>query len=154
MKKQLLLFAFSALALTSCSDDDNIQGYEMDMMKGDWKVSKRETISGKDDKTVINTEVPVGCVAKNNTYFGTDYSTSFTSYAGTGSDCSINGFSSGTYTYDTETKDLVINYKNDSPRKYRIVILTSSEMRIKQMYDNIDQNGDMIPDAEYVSYKR
>ncbi len=153
MKKQLLLFAFSALALTSCNDDD-IQDYELDMMKGDWKVSKRETISGKDDKTVINTEVPVGCVAKNNTHFDTDYSTSFTSYSGTGANCNISGTSSGTYTYDTETKDLVINYKNDSPRKYRIVILTSSEMRIKQMYDNVDQDGDTIPDAEYVTYKR
>jgi hypothetical protein len=153
MKKQLLLFAFSALALTSCSDDD-IQGYEMDMMKGDWKISKREVVSGKDDKTVISTYTPTGCEAKNNTYFGTDYSTTFTSYSGVGANCNINGFNSGTYSYDTDTKNLVINYDNDSPRKYQIVILTSSEMRIKQMYDNIDQNGDLVPDAEYVSYKR
>jgi hypothetical protein len=32
MKKQLLLFAFSALALTSCKD--NLEAYEMDIMKG------------------------------------------------------------------------------------------------------------------------
>jgi hypothetical protein len=154
MKKQLLLLAFSALALTSCKDDDDIQAYEMDMMKGDWKISKREVVSGKDDKTVIQTSIPTGCSIKDNTFFRTDYYTSFTSYSGTGADCQVSGSSEGTYTYDTETKDLVINYKNDSPRKYRIVILTSSEMRIKQMYDNIDQDGDMIPDAEYVSYKR
>jgi hypothetical protein len=153
MKKQLLLFAFSALALTSCEDDD-IQGYEMDMMKGDWKISKREVVSGKDDKTVFNTTVPMGCEAKNNTYFSTDFSTSYTAYTGAGTDCQVAAVNEGTYDYNAETKDLVIKYKNDSERKYKIVILTSSEMRIKQMYDNIDQNGDQIPDAEYVSYKR
>jgi hypothetical protein len=153
MKKQLLLFAFSALALTSCSDDD-IQGYEVDMMKGDWKISKKEVISGKDDKTVISTETPTGCATKNNLEFRTDYYTSYTTYGGVGADCQINSKIEGTYDYDTETKDLTIKYVNDSPRKYRIVILTSSEMRIKQMYDNIDQNGDMVVDAEYVSYKR
>lgn len=153
MKKQLLLLAFSALALTSCEDDD-IQAYEMDMMKGDWKISKREVISGKDDKTVIQTFVPTGCSAKDNTFFRTDYYTSFTSYAGVGTDCQVSGSSEGNYTYNTETKELIINYKNDSPRKYQMVILTSSEMRIKQMYDNVDMDGDLIPDAEYVSYKR
>jgi hypothetical protein len=54
MKKQLLLFAFSALALTSCKDD-NMQAYEMDILKGDWKRSKTEIISGKDNKTVLLT---------------------------------------------------------------------------------------------------
>ncbi|GAA5090294.1 hypothetical protein GCM10023210_16190 [Chryseobacterium ginsengisoli] len=154
MKKQLLLFAFSALALTSCKKDDDIQGYEMDMMKGDWKISKREVISGKDDKTVISTSTPTGCSVKDNLEFRTDYFTSYTTYGGTGADCQVTSKIDGTYDYNSETKDLTIKYTNDSPRKYRIVILTSSEMRIKQMYDNIDQNGDLIVDAEYVSYKR
>lgn len=154
MKKQLLLLAFSALALSSCKDDDDIQGYEMDMMKGDWKISKKEVISGKDDKTVIQTETPTGCSIKDNTFFRTDYFTSFTSYSGTGADCQVSGSSEGTYTYDTETKQLVISYKNETPVVYRVVILTSSEMRFKQISDNIDQDGDTIPDAEYVSYKR
>ncbi|WP_449398696.1 lipocalin family protein [Chryseobacterium wanjuense] len=154
MKKQLLLlFAFSALALTSCEDDD-IQGYEMDMMKGDWKTSKIEVISGKDDKTVISTDTPTGCSAKNITYFNTDYSTSYTYYSGVGADCQLNGKSEGTYTYDTETKDLTINYVNDSSRPYKVVVLTSSEMRLKQMFDNIDQNGDLIIDYTYITYKR
>jgi len=154
MKKQLLLLAFSALALTSCKDDDDIQAYEMDMMKGEWKISKTEVISGKDDKTVIQTSVPTGCSTKDNIFFRTDYFTSYTSYAGVGADCQVNGSSEGTYTYNSETKDLVINYTNDSPRPYKIVILTSSEMRIKQMFGNIDQDGDLVPDVEYISYKR
>ena len=153
MKKQLLLFAFSALALTSCSDDD-IQGYEMDMMKGEWKTVKSEVISGKDDKTVISTDVPTGCSAKNITEYRTDYYTAYTAYSGVGADCQMNSKNEGTYDYNTETKDLIIKYKNDSPRKYQIVILTSSEMRLKQMYDNIDQNGDQVIDVTYISYKR
>ncbi|WP_027378463.1 lipocalin-like domain-containing protein [Chryseobacterium daeguense] len=153
MKKQLLLFAFSALALTSC-EDDNIQAYEMDMMKGDWKTSKIEVISGKDDKTVISTYTPTGCSAKDNTYFNTDYSTSYTAYTGVGADCQEDEKSEGTYTYNTDTKDLVINYKNDSSRPYKVVVLTSTEMRLKQMYDNIDQDGDLVIDYTYISYKR
>lgn len=153
MKKQLLLFAFSALTLASCEDEDT-QAYEMDMMKGDWKISKTETISGKDDKTVIDTYTPTGCEAKNNAYFSTDYSTSYTEYSGTGADCQVAAVSAGTYEYNSETKDLTIKYKNESPMKFKIVILTSSEMRMKQTSDNIDMNGDTIPDAIYVSYKR
>ncbi|WP_415326673.1 lipocalin family protein [Chryseobacterium sp. MMS23-Vi53] len=153
MKKQLLLFAFSALALSSCSDDD-IQGYEMDMMKGEWKTVKREVISGKDDKTVISTDVPTGCSAKNITEYRTDYYTSYSAYTGVGADCQLNTKSEGTYDYNTDTKELVIKYKNDSPRKYQVVVLTSSEMRLKQMFNNIDENGDMIIDVSYISYKR
>jgi len=63
MKKHLLLFAFSALALTSCEDDD-VQGYELDMLKGEWKTVKTEVISGADNKTVINTMIPSGCETK------------------------------------------------------------------------------------------
>ncbi|WP_370898270.1 lipocalin family protein [Chryseobacterium gossypii] len=153
MKKQLLLFAFSALALTSC-DDDDIKGYELDMMKGDWKTSKTEVISGKDNKTVISSDTPTGCSAKNITYFSTDYSTSYTYYTGSGADCQINGKSEGTYTYDTDTKNLNIQYTNDSERKYQVVILTNTELRLKQLFDNIDQDGDQVIDTTYISYKR
>jgi hypothetical protein len=153
MKKQLLLFAFSALALTSCQDDD-IQAYEMDMMKGDWKTVKTEVIDGKDDKTVIDVMIPSGCSTKNVTEFRTDYYTSYSAYTGIGADCQLASKSEGTYTYDTETKEMVIKYKNDSERRYQVVILTSSELRLKQKFDNIDQNGDMVPDVTYISYTR
>ncbi|MGE4513242.1 MAG: lipocalin family protein [Chryseobacterium sp.] len=153
MKKQLLLFAFSALALSSCQDDD-IQAYEMDMMKGEWKTSKTEVISGKDDKTVIETDVPSGCSAKNITEYRTDYYTSYTAYTGTGADCQVSYKSEGTYEYDTETKNLIIKYDNDSSRKYQVVVLTSSEMKLKQMFGNIDQDGDLVVDYTYISYKR
>lgn len=153
MKKQLLLFAFSALALSSCQDDD-IQAYEMDMMKGEWKTSKTEVISGKDDKTVIETDVPSGCSAKNITEYRTDYYTSYTAYTGTGTNCQVSYKSEGTYEYDTETKNLIIKYDNDSSRKYQVVVLTSSEMKLKQMFGNIDQDGDQVVDYTYISYKR
>jgi hypothetical protein len=153
MKKQLLLFAFSALALTSCEDDD-IQAYEMDMMKGEWKTSKTEVISGKDDETVISTDTPTGCSAKNITEFRTDYYTAYTAFSGVGADCQMNSKNEGTYEYNTDTKDLTIKYNNDSSRPYKVVVLTSTEMRIKQLYDNIDQDGDMVIDYTYISYKR
>ncbi|WPO81479.1 lipocalin family protein [Chryseobacterium sp. JJR-5R] len=153
MKKQLLLFAFSALALTSCEDDD-IKGYEMDMMKGEWKTSKTELISGKDDKTVIDTVVPVGCSAKNITEYRTDYYAAYSAYAGVGTDCQLSAKSEGTYEYNADTKELVIKYDNDSSRKYQVVVLTSSEMKLKQMFGNVDEDGDQIIDVTYISYKR
>ncbi|WP_449387778.1 lipocalin family protein [Chryseobacterium lineare] len=155
MKKQLLLFAFafSALSLSSCQDDDT-QAYEMDMMKGEWKTSKTEVISGKDDKTVIETDVPTGCSAKNITEYRTDYYTAYSAYTGTGADCQLSYKSEGTYEYDTDTKDLTVKYTNDSPRKYKVIVLTSSEMKLKQMFGNIDQDGDQVIDNTYISYKR
>ncbi|ASW74061.1 hypothetical protein IQ37_07545 [Chryseobacterium piperi] len=153
MKKQLLLFAFSALVLTSC-EDDNIQAYELDMMKGEWKTSKTEIISGKDNKTVITSETPSGCSVKNITTFRTDYFTSFTSYFGVGADCQQNAVSEGTYTYNTETKDLTITYKNSAELKYRVVILNSTELRLQQLFGNIDVNGDSVVDINYITYKR
>ncbi|WP_292008589.1 lipocalin family protein [Chryseobacterium sp.] len=153
MKKQLLLFAFSALALTSCEDDD-IEAYELDMMKGDWKTSKIEIISGKDDKTVIFSETPSGCSVKDNTQFRTDYYTSYTSYSGTGADCQPNQTVEGTYTYDPDTKDMTITYNDGSALQYRVVILTNSELKLMQLAGNIDVDGDQIVDNNYITYKR
>lgn len=153
MKKQLLLFAFSAFVLSSCEDDD-IQAYEMDMMKGEWKISKTEVISGKDDKTVLGTTVPTGCETKNTIEYRTDFYTSFSAYTSVGTDCQLTYKSEGTYDYDTETKNLTIKYTNDSPRPYQVVVLTSSEMKLKQKFDNIDQNGDQVIDCTYISLKR
>ncbi|MCT2408877.1 lipocalin family protein [Chryseobacterium antibioticum] len=110
MKKQLLLFAFSALALTSCKDD-NIEAYELEMMSGDWKMVKRETISGKDNKTVLSTETPSDCESKNLLHFRSDYYTSYTYYSGTGTDCQMTGKTEGKYTYNEESK--LLSIKND-----------------------------------------
>ncbi|MBB6369540.1 lipocalin family protein [Chryseobacterium shigense] len=154
MKKQLLLFAFSALALTSCKDD-NIEAYELEMMSGDWKVSKIETISGKDNKTVIKTETPSACEAKNILHFRSDYYTSYTFYAGTtAADCIQAGITEGKYTYTEESKLLSIKNDNDTERWYRVEVLTSHDLKLAHLFGTSDQNGDGIADLTYVSYKR
>lgn len=152
MKKYLLLFAFSALALTSCEDDD-IQNYELDMLKGEWKTTKAEIISGKDNKTVISTDTPTGCNAKSTTEFRTDYYAAYNAFSGTGNNCT-GSKTEGKYTYNTDSKELVIKYDNDSERKYKIVILSSTELRLMEMFDSIDVDGDLIPDLTYISFKR
>lgn len=153
MKKQLLLFAFSAMALTSCEDDD-IKAYEMDMLKGDWKVSKTETISGKDNKTVLVTDSPTGCDAKNTLHFRTDNYVSYTYYSGVGADCQLNGKSEGKFSYDEETKDLFIHFDNEAADNYKVVILSSTELKIMQLFGNPDVNGDGINDINYTTFKR
>ncbi|PKF73482.1 lipocalin family protein [Chryseobacterium sp. PMSZPI] len=153
MKKQLLLFAFSALALTSCKDDD-LQAYEMDMMKGDWKEVKTEIISGKDNKTVIKSFPTVGCATKNTLFFRTDFYVSYTAYTGTGADCQMNGKSEGKYTYDQESKTLGIKFDNEENIDYRVDILTNRDLRLAQKSGNLDMDGDKIPDITYITYKR
>jgi len=152
MKKHLLLFAFSALALTSCEDDD-IQGYEMDMLKGEWKTVKTEVVSGADPNAVIQTIIPSGCETKNTLEFRTDYYTSYNAFTGTGADCNSTK-TEGTYTYDHETKSLVTRFDNDTDRPYRVVILSNSELKLMTLSDNIDQNGDTELDFVYITYKR
>ncbi|MCW3168253.1 lipocalin family protein [Chryseobacterium sp. 09-1422] len=152
MKKYLLLFAFSALALSSCEDDD-VESFELDMLKGEWKETKEEVISGKDNKTVINSIVPTGCSAKSTTEFRIDYYAAYTAVTGIGATCT-SAKTEGTYTYDAEKKILVIKYNNDNERPYRVDILSSSELRLVELFDSIDYDGDQVPDQVYRSYKR
>ncbi|MCD1117720.1 lipocalin-like domain-containing protein [Chryseobacterium turcicum] len=152
MKKHLLLFAFSALALTSCEDDD-VQGYEMDMLKGEWKTVKMEVISGKDNTTVLQTYTPTGCEAKSTTEFRTDYYASYTDFSGVGAACTSQK-TEGTYTYSNESKELVTKYVNDNENKYKVIILSNTELRLMQMFGNVDINGDMVIDVTYITYKR
>jgi hypothetical protein len=152
MKKYLLLFAFSALALSSCEDDD-VESFELDMLKGEWKETKEEVISGKDNKTVINSIVPTGCNAKSTTEFRIDYYAAYTAVTGIGATCT-SAKTEGTYTYDAEKKILVIKYNNDNERPYRVDILSSSELRLVELFDSIDYDGDQVPDQVYRSYKR
>ncbi|KXH81290.1 lipocalin-like domain-containing protein [Chryseobacterium kwangjuense] len=153
MKKQLLLFAFSALALTSCKDD-NIEAYELEMMSGDWKISKIEIISGKDNKTVLKTELPSECEAKNILHFRTDYYTSLTYYSKVGLECQMAGKTEGTYTYTEESKLMSIKNTNDTERWYRVEVLTSKDMKLAQLFGAYDYNDDDTDDLIYISYKR
>lgn len=153
MKKRLLLFAFSALALSSCKEEDDIQQYEMDMLKGEWKTAKMEIVSGKDEKNVITLAVPTGCDANSTTEFRIDYYTAYNALSGVANSCTSNK-TEGTYEYNTETKMLVIKYENESPRPYKVVYLNNTELKLLQMYDNIDYDGDFIIDKIYTTYKR
>ncbi|MGC5743909.1 lipocalin family protein [Chryseobacterium sp. NFX27] len=153
MKKQLLLFAFSALALTSCKDD-NIEAYELEMMSGDWKVSKIEIISGKDNKTVLETESPSDCQAKDILHFRSDYYTSYTYYSAIGLECQMSGKTEGKFTYTEESKLMSIKNDNDTERWYRVEILTSQDLKLAHLFGTFDQNGDGTDDLTYVTYKR
>ncbi|KAA2220620.1 lipocalin-like domain-containing protein [Chryseobacterium sediminis] len=156
MKKQLLLFAFSALALTSCKDD-NLEAYDMEIMKGDWKEVKREVISGKDNKTVLYTETLTGCATKNTLFLRTDYYVSYTAYTGTGADCTPSPKTEGRYTYDADSKVIGIKFgegEEESPITYRVDMLTGKDFRLAQKSGLFDMDGDKIPDIPYVTYKR
>ncbi|AZA54358.1 lipocalin family protein [Chryseobacterium sp. G0201] len=156
MKKQLLLFAFSALALTSLSscEDDDVQGYDLDTLKGEWKNVKTEIVSGKDNKTVLDLYTYSGCELKNTTLFRTDYSTTYTYYSGVGADCQISQNGQGKYTYDAETKDMVITYDDNVQLKFKVIVLSSSELKLMQVPSSGDFNGDTINDLTYTTFKR
>ncbi|KYH07894.1 MULTISPECIES: lipocalin family protein [Chryseobacterium] len=153
MKKQLLLFAFSALALTSCKDD-NLEAYDMDIMKGDWKEVKREVISGKDNKTVLYTETLTGCATKNTLFLRTDYYVSYTAYTGEGANCTPAPKTEGRYTYDADSKIIGIKLGDEGSVNYRIDMLTAKDLKLAQQSGIFDMDGDKIPDIPYVTYKR
>ncbi|HCN49069.1 MAG TPA: hypothetical protein DIT10_08240 [Chryseobacterium sp.] len=151
MKKQLLLFAFSTLAITSCKD--NLEAYDMEVMQGDWKEVKREIISGKDNK-VLFTETLTGCEAKNTLFLKTDYYVSYTAYTGTGTTCNVSEKSEGRYTYDAGSKVIGIKLGQEGSINYKIEVLTSKDLKMSQQSGLIDMNGDKVPDIPYVTYKR
>lgn len=152
MKKYLLLFAFSALALSSCEDDD-IQNYELDMLKGEWKTTKSEVVSGKDLKTVLSTDTPTGCSAKSTTEFRIDYYAAYTAVTGVGASCTSTK-TEGKYSYDAEEKLLTIQYDNNDIFVFKVIILSNTEMKLMTMIGNIDQNGDKVIDFTQISYVR
>lgn len=152
MKKYLLLFAFSALALSSCEDDD-IQNYELDMLKGEWKTTKSEVVSGKDLKTVLSTDTPTGCSAKSTTEFRIDYYAAYTAVTGVGASCTSTK-TEGKYSYDAEEKLLTIKYDNNDIFVFKVIILSNTEMKLMTMIGNIDQNGDKVIDFTQISYVR
>lgn len=153
MKKHLLLFAFSALALNSCKDDD-VYGYELDLLKGDWKTEKTEIISGADNVTVLSTDVPTACSTKSTINFNTNNQIKILTYSGGNINACTSYLTEGTFTYDENTKDLVMDLNGSGKQPYEVVILSSSELRLKQKSDNIDINGDMKIDVTYISLKR
>jgi len=153
MKKHLLLIAFSALALNSCKDDDDL-GYELDLLKGDWKTEKTEIISGADNTTVLSSDVPTGCSTKSTINFNTNNQIRIHTYSGVNvNSCSVL-LSEGTFTYNEETKDLVMNIDGNGSQPFEVVILSSSELRLKQKSGNIDINGDQKIDVSYINLKR
>lgn len=152
MKKHLLLFAFSALALNSCKDDD-VYGYELDLLKGDWKTEKTEIISGADNTTVLYTDVPTGCSTQSKINFNTNNQIKIHTYTGAGSSCSL-VYTTGTFTYNEETKEMIMDINGAGKQPYEVVILSSSELRLKQKSGNIDMNGDMKIDVTYIKFKR
>lgn len=152
MKKLLLLFTFSALALTSCEDEDT-QGLEIDMLKGTWKIAKTEVISGVNENIVISTDVPTGCFAKSAYEFRTDLYAAYTAVSGFGNNCnSIK--TEGKYVYDAEKKLMKITLDGDIERSYKVLILSSSELRLQTLTNNIDQNGDLVIDSQYISFTK
>lgn len=148
MNKKLLLTFASALVILSCrKDDDSIQTPEQQLV-GTWKTIKTVKISGKDN-SIISTTNASGCSASDTFQFTSDKKIIFKLHAvpSESSTCSLVETATGTYSYNSTSKNITIAYLGDYTENINIYSLNNSELVTFEALDR-DYNGDGINDNE------
>lgn len=152
MKKYVLFIPFLALSLSSCEDED-IRAKDINLLQGTWKIAKTEITSGVDENIIISTDIPTGCFAQSAYEFRTDLYAAYTGVSGFGNNCN-SVKTEGNFMYDEENKIMNIALKGDKARQYKILVLSSTELKLMSLTDNIDQNGDLEIDIPVLSFKK
>lgn len=137
MRKKLTLLSLSALAILSCSKDDENNDVSI---VGVWKESKTVIYNGANN-SVLNTEFPDDCDKKNTYEFtsgGLLNIKTFYTQSGTGL-CIEDGTSSESYTYNPETKKIVVGGETSD-----VLSLTNNELQV--VVDMDDENNDGVDD--------
>lgn len=120
MRSIILFIISTALLLVSCSkDDDHIS--EKDMIVGNWKATRTLNINSNNE-IIYTSEDITGCDAELTFELLQDGKFNYKTY------CDGTKIKPGTYTYNENTKELVLNYDTGSPETFKVHSVTSTEL--------------------------
>lgn len=133
-----MMLSLGVAIVMSCSSDDDATDSQASIV-GTWKESKTVIYNGSNN-AVLDTELPDECDKKNSYEFTSAGQLNTTIYyTQSGGVCAIDGTDSEAYTYNSETKKIVVNGETTD-----VLSLTSNELQI--VVDLNDENGDGIDD--------
>ena len=140
MKKLLLMAVVAGFALTACKKDDD----EVPSIVGTWKVNKYtyKYANGK-----FETETPDACEAKTNITFKEGGSLINDEYY-SGSGTCKSDYSTGTYNYKENEKDLYVSLDGNTMR-FKVITINNFELVLLGEKDDYDGDG---KDDEYTMY--
>ena len=143
--KNILKVLF-ALTIMSCNSDRDPIEEEISLV-GTWKIEKTTTISGVDQKTVLNEENPDTCKQKSTYQYTADQKYIVSEFNNTITGCEQSSFTT-TYSYNDVQKILSIGLSTAQMQE-----LTANRLVIF-VADNYDYNGDGTLDFLRYTYKR
>ena len=148
--KKILLLGIASLTIFSCRSDGDSETSK-NSLSGTWHPVEWGIKSGKDDSKIQWDEFD-SCEKKTKVQFTSQkvIQTNFNSMAN--GSCIEEAIPDATYSYDNNTKDLVINYASGA-EKFKILILTANEMHV-QLDVVWDKDGDGINDKYMKVYKK
>lgn len=133
MKKILILAVVAGFAITSCKNDDE----ETPPIVGTWKINKSTYKYG--DGT-SDTEIPDACESKSNFTFKEDGVLINDEYYISGSSTCTPDYSTGSYSYNENEKNLYLNF-DGSTETFKVITLNNSELVLAGEKDDYDGDG-------------
>lgn len=152
--KKILLTTLAIGLLVSCrKDDENKNNNDAVSITGTWKAVKKEVISGKDMKRILETELSNECQKNSRFEFTTDNKYNVVAYDNFAGKCVIEDQFSISYSYNSTTKKLAIKHSSSEAYEGTVEQLTTTKLQIMGEYLG-DYDKDGINDYERTYYER
>ncbi len=127
----------SSLALLSCKKDD--EETAINNLVGTWKPTKSVVYSGANNSVLLSQNTN-SCESKSRIELTLDNRVNTHTYSLEGTQCIDDGASSGTYSYDDNTKKLTVTMDGETST-HIVRSLTSSEMQLEMYLDDFNNDG-------------
>ena len=127
----------SSLALLSCKKDD--EETAINNLVGTWKPTKSVVYSGANNSVLLSQNTN-SCESKSRIELTLDNRVNTHTYSLEGTQCIDDGASSGTYTYDPNTKKITVVLDGETTTT-TVRNLTSTEMQLEMYYEDLDSDG-------------
>lgn len=152
--KKILLTTLAIGLLVSCrKDDDNNNSNDIASIVGTWKAVKKEVISGKDMKKILEIELSNDCQKSSTFEFTTDNKYNVVSYDNFAGKCVIEDQFSISYSYNSTTKKLTVKHSSAEAYEGTVEQLTTTKLQVMGEYLG-DYDKDGTNDYERTYYER